>query len=118
MPQEEMSKKLGVGRKTLYRWRQDEEFQTVYQSILDEKLSDIEDCPYAHRVDRINEMFRLYLKVGEKQTSDIKAKIEIIGKIATEAEEGKIDEAADLIVKLRHELANLQGERNDRSERT
>jgi hypothetical protein len=70
MPQEEMSKKLGVGRKTLYRWRQDEEFQTVYQSILDEKLSDIDDSPYAHRVDRINEMFRLYLKIDEKVGAD------------------------------------------------
>ena len=109
MPQEEMSKKLGVGRKTLYRWRQDEEFQAVYQSILDEKLAGIEDSPYAHRVDRINEMFRLYLKIGEKKTADIRTKIEIIRKIATEAGEAMIDEAAGLIVKLRHELAAIRG---------
>ena len=60
MPQEEMAKKIGVDRKTLFRWRQDKEFQALYHSILDEKLAGIEDSPFAHRVDRIYELHRLY----------------------------------------------------------
>ena len=60
-------------------------------------------------MDRINEMYRLYLKIDEKKTADIKAKIEIIGKIGTEAEEGKIDEAAELVALLRRELTAIQG---------
>jgi transcriptional regulator with XRE-family HTH domain len=110
LTQDELAKRCGVGRKTLYNWRQDDDFLALYHGLVRVKISNIEDSPFAQRVDRINEMFRIYVKVGETKTSDLRTKIDILGKIATEAEEGKVDEAAGLVVRLRQELANLQGE--------
>jgi len=110
LTQDELAVRCGVARKTLYHWRQDEAFTALYDELLREKLSTIEDCPYAQRVDRINELHRLYLKVKEVKTADLKAKVEILKEIGKEAEEGMIDEAAGLVVKLRQELAELQGE--------
>ena len=109
MPQDEIAQKCGVVRKTLYNWRQSTDFIALYEGILHEKISNIEDSPFAHRVDRINELFRLYLKVGEKQTSDIKAKIEILKDIAKETGEGNLDDAEELVALLRRELAEIQG---------
>ena len=111
----DIAAEVAVTDRTLRRWREDPDFQALYDRMLTDYIRDVESQPFAHRVDRIHELFRLYQatpdftpgKNGVLYLADRKAKI--LKQIADEAEEGKIDEAVELVAQLREQLAELKG---------
>ena len=114
---EDISKEIGVTKRTLSRWRADSDFKALFDRMLEEHHRDIEGQPLAQRADRIQELYRLYLKLPD-EPKHIPAKAKLIEQIADEAEEGKMDETAELVANLRQQLAEVRGDERVRVEET
>ncbi|MDA1348944.1 MAG: phBC6A51 family helix-turn-helix protein [Chloroflexi bacterium] len=119
---------VGISDRTLRRWRDDPDFQALYDRMLGEFLQDIANQPMAQRVDRIRELYRLYCDLPDRTEHVTRGenrdgggwespriqnnhtdKLKILKQIADEAEEGKVDQVGEVLGRLREELAELQG---------